>query len=157
MKGLLTKIKNMNKKVMMIVGGAVAAVVVIVLAVVLILGKSNESVLKNKLDELGTSFYEDFYYEQVGKTEEEKAKFVSNYASTGIKVDLENLARYAGSVKDAKMTSEEIMKMFVNNKTDKECNSKESKVIIYPQGKYGKKDYKLEVKLVCGFKDEAKN
>ena len=38
---------------------------------------------------MGKDFYENFYYEQVGSTDEERADFLSKYESIGIKINLD--------------------------------------------------------------------
>ena len=75
--------------------------------------KNESQKLTKELKELGISFYEDFYYNQIGKTDEEKKTFLEKYTDIGIKVSLDNLARYK------KDESEEIIKKFVNSKTNK--------------------------------------
>ena len=42
---------------------------------------------------------------------------------------------------------------FKNN--GKACNNKTTRAIIYPKSPYGKKDYKVEVELDCGFDKKA--
>ena len=44
----------------------------------------------------------------------------------------------------------------VNKKTKEKCDFEKTYISIYPQKEYEKKDYKIEVKLICGFKDEEK-
>ena len=103
---------------------------------------------KKKLVEkmnLYKDFYENFYYEQVGSTDEERADFLSKYESIGIKINLDNLSRY-GENKNA----DEISK-FVNQKTKKACDKTNTKVVIYPQKPYNKTSYKIETQLDCGF------
>ena len=144
---------NLNKKHYYIIGGIILLIIIIT-SVLIMLGnkQQNESQkLLNELKQLGESFYEDFYYNQVGKTEEEKRAFLEKYTDIGIKVSLDNLAR---SKKDE---SAEILKKFVNSETNVECDKTNSMVTIYPKVPYGKKDYRIDANLVCGFKtDETK-
>ncbi len=97
------------------------------------------------VESMGKDFYENFYYEQVGSTDEERADFLSKYESIGIKINLDNLSRY-GENKNA----DEISK-FVNQKTKKACDKTNTKVVIYPQKPYNKTSYKIETQLDCGF------
>lgn len=153
----ISKIKGVNKKVWMIAGGSAAAVVVILIAVLCIVNGSNQSKLEARMKELAVDFYENFYYDSPSTEAKEKAEFVKKYEKTGIKIDLSNLSRYAGSKKGAKKElATSILSEFKNSKTDKECDANQTKAIIYPQDPYGKKDYKLEIVLSCGFKDETK-
>ena len=63
-------------------------------------------------------------------------------------MSLDNLARYK------KDESEEIIKKFVNSKTNHEWDKTNSMVIIYPKEPYGKKNYRIDTNLVCGFEVE---
>lgn len=135
---------------------AVAVVLIIVALVFLIKGIASgvggqEKKLTKRMEELGVSFYEDFYYKQVGSTDEARAEFVSNYAQTGIKVKLDDLARFKSEQTDA------VRAEFVNKKSGESCDMTNSKVTIYPQSPYGAKDHKVEVTLVCGFDKDSKD
>jgi len=141
---------KLNNKRLFIIGGLALAIILIIAVVVFMFvgrGDSQEEKLTKRLEELGVSFYEEFYYKQVGTSDEKRAEFLKKYSSIGIKVDLNNLARYNGD-------SETVLKEFINNKTDKECDKNNSRVIIYPQEPYGKKSYKIEVELDCGFEEK---
>ena len=111
-------LKKLNKKQYYIIGGIVLLLIVIISLFLIFNNHSkNESQkLSKELKELGISFYEDFYYNQIGKTDEEKKTFLEKYTDIGIKVSLDNLARYK------KDESEEIIKKFVNSKTNQECD-----------------------------------
>lgn len=114
--------------------------------------KEQEETQKDKLNgylsELGKSFYEDYYYDAIeSKNEDAKRDFLSKFKDIGIKVDLDNLSRYNGN------GLEEKTKEFKNEMKNEECNSKDTKVIIYPKEPYGKTDYELESVLECGFSE----
>lgn len=134
-----------NKKIIIICSVIVAIILAILIFSLLAKGDSQEKKLTEKMETMGRQFYEEFYYEQVGKSEEEKKSFVKKYETIGIKVSLSNLSRYNTQ------NSEEILKEFVNSKTKESCDKDNSKVIIYPQSPYEKNNYKIEVKLECGF------
>lgn len=42
---------------------------------------------------MGVQFYEDFYYNQIGKNETERKVFLEKYKDIGIKVSLDNMLR----------------------------------------------------------------
>lgn len=133
---------------------AIIAIVIIVLAIIavvsvmLFIKKSNEEELNKSLEEMGKSFYENFYYEQIGNSSDERSALLSKFTTVGIKVDLDNLSRYDdGKFKD------EISK-FVNNQTNAKCNTTNTKVTIYPKSPYGKTDYSVKTELDCGFDKE---
>lgn len=143
-------LKKLKKEQYYILGGLVLLIIIVISLFMIFGGKSkNESQkLSKELKQLGISFYEEFYYKQIGKTDEEKKAFLEKYTDIGIKVSLDNLARYK------KNETETILKKFVNSKTNTECDKNSSMVIIYPKEPYGKNDYRIDANLVCGFEVE---
>ena len=135
---------------------------------------STEDIVKNKISELGKTFYEDFYYPSSGNGDANKRKeFLAKYQSMGIKVNLENLIRYyvtTDSFKEAFPTvnDKEVKDVsitdrvqFIENewfKVGKEendkCDVNNTKVIIYPKDPYEKNTYEMEIVTACGFKGE---
>ena len=141
-----TKTTNKNNSVICIVIGAVLVVALIVAACFMFIKKGGqEASLSKSLESMGKDFYENFYYTQVGSTDEERANFLSKYETIGIKINLDNLSRY-----DNNKNSDKINK-FVNNKTNKACDRTNTRVIVYPQKPYNKTSYKIETQLDCGF------
>ena len=137
-----------NGKKLGIIIGVVAAIVVIVVAALFAFGKSKDEKLAATLEEMGRDWYENFYYD--GFEEEKRADILSRFKDIGIKVDIDNLSRYnteanAEKLKDFKMDEEN------------GCDKTETKVIIKPQDPYGKTDYTIETKLVCGDKQDEKS
>ena len=144
-----TKPVNKNNGIICIVIGVVLVVALIVAACIMFIKKGGqEASLSKSLESMGKDFYENFYYTQVGSTDEERANFLSKYETIGIKINLDNLSRY-----DNNKNSDKINK-FVNNKTNKACDRTNTRVIVYPQKPYNKTSYKIETQLDCGF-DEA--
>ena len=135
----------MDKKKIGIIAGAAVVVIAIVVGLILFLNKSNEKQLNTNLTKLGKQFYEEFYYPSQEKSQEDVKAFVKKFEKTGIKVNLENIAKVSKVDKD-------LVKSMVNSKTKKDCDKSESYVIIYPEKPYGKTNYKIEVNLECGFK-----
>lgn len=141
---------KLNNKNIMIMAGAVIGIIVIVIVLISIISNgdnSQQKQLEKRMEELGQDFYENFYYKQLGTTDD-REDFLKKYETLGIKVNLDNLARYN------KDDTEEILKEFVNKKTDKQCDKLNSKVVIYPQDPYKQTSYKIEVKLDCGFEEQ---
>jgi hypothetical protein len=140
-----TEKKKLNKKVVLV---AVIILIIIVAAVLLftVFGKkSNEKDLEASLTDMGKNFYENFYYEQIGSSADERTSLLSKFTTIGIKIDLENLGRYNdGEFKDE-------ISNFKNSLTGKACDQTNTKVVIYPKSPYGKTDYKVEAELDCGF------
>lgn len=142
----MEKRKKSNKTVVII---GIALFIVIATVLFVVFNKpSNKKELETSLTEMGKSFYENFYYEQIGSSADERSTLLSKFTTIGIKIDLDNLGRYNNGE-----FSDEI-KEFKNNKTDEKCNKTNTKVIIYPKSPYGKTDYKIEVKLDCGFDEK---
>lgn len=140
---------KLNKKIIIIVSGIIVSITLLALILFLVLGKKeNESLkLSSSLKELGIDFYENFYYNQVGKTDKERKEFLEKYKDIGIKISLDNLSRYKKDDMDS------ILKQFVNSKTEEECDRNNSMVVIYPKDPYGKKNYAIDAILVCGFEE----
>jgi hypothetical protein len=147
--GKMFSVEN-RKKSISIICGIVAAIVVMVIVILFatgILGNKNKKVEKQltaRLEELGRNFYEDFYYNQVGKDDEARKEFVKGYSQNGIKINLDNLAR-------SNTTKQESILNEFKNASGEACNSSNTKVAIYPKEPYGVKDYEIKVTLDCGF------
>lgn len=140
----MEKKRKANKKIIILV--VLIIIVLVGVGAFMLFGKrSNEKELETSLTEMGRSFYENFYYEQVGSSADEKTSLLSKFTTIGIKVDLENLERY----NDGEFSKS--IKEFKNNKTNEKCNKTKTKVVIYPKSPYGKTDYKIEAELDCGF------
>ncbi len=139
--------RKLNKKTLAIV---VAVLIVVILVVLLVVfgKKSNEKELESSLNKMGSSFYENFYYEQIGSSADDRTSLLSKFSTIGIKIDLENLGRY----NDGEFKKD--IKEFKNSLTGEKCNQTKTKVIIYPKSPYGKTDYKIETELSCGFKEK---
>ena len=88
-------------------------------------------------------YYENFYFEQVGvSTGVSREEFLANFATIGIKINLENLEVF----QDGKYKKE--IEKFMKPKSSK-CDKFNTKAIVYPKRPYGKNDYELEVNLEC--------
>ncbi len=136
----------MNKKGMVIVG--VIAVLIVVLILLFVLKDNTKVNLESTLKDMGIDFYENFYYDKAGDSDEERAAVLQKYKEIGIKINLDNLQRYNSEQNAPKI------KEFVNPKTKEQCNFDDTMVIIYPKENYGKKDYDIKVNIVCGLEDK---
>lgn len=145
----MKKIK-INKKVVIMIISIIILVIFASIILFFTLNKSEDESLKlsSSLKNLGIDFYENFYYKQIGKTDNERKEFLEKYKDIGIKVSLDNLSRYK------KDDMDDILKQFINDKTKEECNRNSSMVIIYPKDPYGQKDYTIDAILVCGFEEK---
>lgn len=142
---------NKNKK--LVIGGVIGIVAIIIIILILkvcMSSKNNKAELEKSLKEMGADFYENVYYDKVKTNDEERKEFLKGFEKTGIKVDLDNLGRYNGKV------NEKVVETFVNSKTKEKCDKNQTKAIIYPVKPYGKKDYKIETEIVCGFDENKK-
>ena len=134
-----------NKKTIAIV--SVCAVIVIALGFV-VFGNSSkraQAKLEKELKALGKDFYENFYYDWVVK--DNGIESISKFETIGVKISLDNIGRYKDGNAD-------VVKKFINKKTNKECDKTTTKAIIYPKAPYGKTDNVVEVILSCGFEEE---
>lgn len=110
-------------------------------------GSQSEKTLSNKLEAVGQDFYENMYYDHIvaNKSEAEVKEFFAKFTEIGIKVDLDNLARFD----EEKYPN--LIKDFTNKKSKEACHPINTKVIIYPSEPFNKTDYTLESELDCGF------
>ena len=143
MKDFIRKMFNTRNRVKSIgiICGVVAIIVLLVLVIVNPFGNSDakhKKQLEVRLKELGKDFYANHYYEKTGHDEEQRKTFVKDYAQTGIKIDLANLARI-------KTEEDEILKEFDG------CSEKGTKITIFPKEPYTANDFKIEVSLDCDF------
>ncbi len=139
---------NLDKKTLTIAGCVLVAIIIVVLVLCFKGGKKgNEKELTANLEKLGGQFYEKFYYPSQEKAQKDAKEFMSRFKDTGIKVNLENISKVSS-------VDKKLVEGMVNSKTDKKCDAKESYVVIKPVEPYGKKDYKIEATLKCGFDEK---
>jgi len=144
------KTKKINKKNIFIILSVLVVIAIVILVCFILLSKKgdNKKDLETSLNNMGQTFYENFYYEQIGTSADERTSLLSKFTTVGIKIDLENLEKYNNGE-----FSDEIAK-FENSLTEEKCNKTNTKVIIYPQSPYGKTDYKISTELDCGFEEK---
>lgn len=137
----------MDKKKIGIIAGACVVVIALIVGGIFLIKKylPNEKQLTANLGTLGKQFYEEFYYPSQEKSQDDVKEFVKKFEKTGIKINLENIAKISKVDKN-------LVDSMVNNRTKAKCDGKESTVTIYPVKPYGKSNYKIEVNLECGFK-----
>lgn len=146
----IEKQKGVNKSLIIIIVSVVVVAIIAVIAMLFIDKKDNKKELEKSLTEMGRDFYENFYYDQVGSSADERTSLLSKFTTVGIKVDLDNLGRYNnGELKDQ-------ISKFQNKKNKEKCSKTNTRVIIYPKSPYGKTDYTVEIELDCGFEKEKK-
>lgn len=101
------------------------------------LEKKDFSKIEKLLQENVSDYYENKYYNLIGNSEVEKAKFLEKYSEIGLKINLDNLIKaseeYANNLKEVSDT----------------CDKQKTIVFIYPKNPYGKMDYDLKVQLSC--------
>lgn len=141
----MKKVKEffMNKKVF----GLTISIVILFIGLGVLFftfADDSKSKLELSLKEMGKDYYENYYYEMSGKSDDERANTVKNYKELGIKVSLDNLKRYNSSKKEE-------VEEFINPKTKEKCDTENTMVTIYPRGEFGRKDYDIKINLVCGF------
>lgn len=141
-----TKEKDKRIKILAIVCAAISMIFIII-GIVIIIFKGTIGTEKDEitlyLEEMGKEFYEDFYYEQLGNTIEEKSSFLSQYQEIGIKISLETISKY----KENK--NKDLTRIFINKETNEVCNFNTIKVIIYPKEPYEKDSYKMVTEVDC--------
>lgn len=140
-----------KKKLFIIIGAITIAIIAAILVLVLFVFKdnSNEKELVKNMEKLGGQFYEEFYYPAQEKAQKDVKEFIKKFENSGIKVNLENIAKFS-------KIDKKIVDSMVNSETNKKCDQKETYIIIKPTSPYGKKNYKIDVTLSCGFKEDTK-
>ena len=145
------KDKKTNKSMIVVAVIALVVVALVAVCVMFLMGsKDNKKELEKSLTEMGSDFYENFYYDQIGGSADERTSLLSKFTTVGIKIDLDNLGRYNNGEYKEKLSE------FVNKKTKEKCSKTNTRVVVYPKSPYGKTDYKLEVELDCGFEKDKK-
>lgn len=134
-----------NKKVLVLITAVVLGL--LVLALFTLNTGNQEEKLTKKLEQVGSEFYTEFYYDQIsaGKTEEEINEFLTRFVDIGIKVDIDNLSRF----NEDKYSN--IVEEFYNKKGKQACDVRNTKALIYPVAPFGKNDFKVSSELDCGF------
>lgn len=121
----------------------VALVIIIILCILLFVAfrtknhesKIDDNTLQDKLEKIGSDFYENYYYSNL--SDEEKAK-LSNYKDNGIRIDITNLNVIISIDED------------IQNQLKKDkCDFNQTKIAIYPKEPYSKQDYSIELELSC--------
>lgn len=137
--------KKCNKKLVYIICGVVVLAIILVIIILFMLKNNNKNKIEKSITSMGEQFYTEYYYPQITKNKSKKEikELLSKFEKNGIKINLKNLAVFKGG----KFKKE--IDTFKNK--DKECDKNSSKVIIRPAKPYGKNDYKIEIKLDCGF------
>ena len=147
----LKEIFKKNSKTITVAGAVLVCIIATGVGITLYASGNNKRTLEKLLTDMAKDFYENYYYDQTGKTEEERTEFLSKYSKIGIKINLENLALYDNNKNKKTIESE-----FVNSKTNEPCSEKTTKAVIYPKGNFKKANYDIEVILDCGFESEEK-
>ena len=162
---LVSLCKN-HKKIAIGTGAVLVVLLVVVILIPTFSLNKTEKDMKNKLNMLGVTFYEDFYYKSAGNGDTDKRReFLSKYEQLGIKVSLENLIRYYVTTDKYKELDEAQMDAKIAERVEAlekawfedgkyKCDGDNTKVIIYPQDPFEEGSYKLELVTACGFKDE---
>ena len=135
--------------------GIIGILIVVVIIIAIFSFKSNpENTLKgntpkekteNYLEDTVKGFYEDYYYEQIVKLEENEmidgdvATFLSNFTTEGLPVSIRVMI-------DNKYIGESEIKEHIGKYG---CNYDNTIVRIYPTSPYGKEDYTLKTTLDC--------
>lgn len=89
------KEKKSNKNIIIALVGAIIIVALAVVLGMLFMNKNNnQKELEKSLEEMGRDFYENFYYDQIGGSADERTSLLSKFTTVGIKIDLDNLGRY---------------------------------------------------------------
>lgn len=138
------KKKNIFTKKNIIIASS-TLVVLILLIVGLIIFFSPKNIVSRKVKSMGKEYYSEYLWEVIAenRSKEELGKALSNYKEIGIKANLNTLSlSFEGKYK--KEIEKKIIKKY-------NCDSKNTKAVIYPKNPYGKGNYKIKIELDCEF------
>lgn len=102
--------------------------------------------MNKRLEEVGKIYYEETFYNRF-ENNAERNEYLKKFEDLGFKV---NLTSIISSYKDSK-ERDKIVKKFTPKKDSDKCDFDNSFVTIYPKSPYSKSDYKIDVKMECGF------
>lgn len=146
--------RKINKKAIALLAIVLLATVIGIIIIITFKKEEKDLNQKEKLEDLFETmvieYYENFYYNQIGKTQEERELFLNKYKSTGIQINLDSLSRYNSEVNNKRIEE------FVNLDTNKKCDLINTISIIYPKEPFNKDSYEIKIKLNCGFEKERK-
>ena len=127
--------KGNGKRVLAIIG---IVFLVLVIGIILFLSLSKGMRQELRVKNIAGSFYKYYYEDNTDKKDKDKIKvFLSNYASSGLRVKLGDMETFIDTHK------------VENYNILKNCDKDKTSVIIYPKAPYGKKDYTVKVKMSC--------
>ncbi len=139
----MKKIFNNKRNIIIII--VTLLIIIIGTISIIILNKDNQKkILTERLENIARNFYENEYYPRIEKNTKDIATYLKDFSKEGIEVDLKSLTNTLDN-------KEEVLKEFVNKKTNQVCNNTTSKVTIKPQEPYGKTNYTIIIFLDCGF------
>ena len=150
-KKTVKKARLSKKQIAFLIGLIVSCLAIIGIIVYKLNNRENENQkLTLILENLGKDYYENSYYPHVkAKYGEKIDEFLGKYVKTGIKIDLENLAKYRSDV----LNVEEEVAKFKTNQNNKECDKAKTLFVIYPSLPYGQNDYTYLAILSCDFEN----
>lgn len=127
--------KGTGKKVLAVIG---IILLLIIIGTIIFVRFSKRFRQELRVKNVAGSFYKYYYEDNSDKTDKDKIKvFLSNYASSGLRVRLGDMETYIDTHK------------VENYSVLKNCDKDKTKVTIYPKAPYGKTDYEVKVKLSC--------
>ncbi len=135
---------NKRKKILIIVLLIICLVVLgfLILYFTKDLRISKEEKIVRNLTSMGEEVYTELYYPSISKDSNIKSveNYLKSYEETGLKFSIAELEKYNEDF------SEKIEKFKIGTK---QCDKKNTMVIIYPKSPYKKTDYTLEIKMQC--------
>lgn len=138
--------KENIEKTNKIIKGVVLLIALLIVFVVIYLFSSGyfnkERKLTNSITNLGTNFYEDFYYKKISESGSDSQKFLEQFGDVGIIVSLYNMEKNIGN------DNESDIKVL----NDAKCDKYKTTVTIYPKSPYKKDSYTMKANLECNLK-----
>ena len=122
----------------------ILAILMVILAVLAYIFYTPERIVKLKIENIATDYYENFFYQDIVKyktTESQLTATMQKYEQKGFaKVALQQLLLYDNQKHaDAASTLKEY------------CDETQTYITIYPEYPYGQKDYRIDYNYSCEF------
>ncbi len=120
--------------------GILACMALVTMSVIWGLYEIWDGKLKLETEKIATDYYETYFYPKLASSEKGAKDFLEKYTESGLApVPLRQLLLFDNARhQDSRPLYE-----------TEECNTNNSLVLFYPKSPFGKKDYRIDIKLSC--------
>jgi hypothetical protein len=116
-------------------------IIIILFIIFLIINLDSEKTRINRLTKVASTFYSEFYYEQVATNDADRINSLQKSMEKGIVLTVADLSKFSNDA--------------IFKEMSKECDLYKSRVIIYPKSPFSKISFDSKVELSCDIKANA--